>query len=83
MTSLSGKKFPIKQGDLVTVKINREVTARRRPMRRYSTSFDKENGFVLIYHILAEFRKEFKSKMRLKTASTEKWKVRKSKFNHF
>ena len=41
-------------------------------MRRYSTSFDKENDFVLIYHILAEFRKEFKSKIRLKTASTEK-----------
>ena len=41
-------------------------------MRQYSTSFGKENDFVLIYHILAEFRKEFKSKMRLKTASTEK-----------
>ena len=39
---------------------------------RYSTSFDAENDFVLNSHILAELRKELKSKMRLKTASAHK-----------
>ena len=38
----------------------------------YSTSFDAENDVVLNSHILAEFRKELKSKMRFKTASTYK-----------
>ena len=38
----------------------------------YSTSFDVDNDFVLNSHILAELRKELKSKMRLKTASTHK-----------
>ena len=36
----------------------------------YSTSFDEENDFVLNSHILAELRKELKSKIRMKTAST-------------
>ena len=36
----------------------------------HSTSFDAENDFFLNSHILAEPRKELKSKMRLKTAST-------------
>ena len=59
-------------GDLVTeVTINREV--RGGPMTGgCSTSFDAENDFVLNSHILAELRKEFKNKMRLKTASTPK-----------
>ena len=39
----------------------------------YSTSFDAKNDFVLNFHSLAaELRKELKSKMRLKTASTHK-----------
>ena len=38
----------------------------------YSTSFDAENEFVINSHILAELRKELKSKMRLATASTRK-----------
>ena len=38
----------------------------------YGTSFDAENDFVLNFHISAEFRKELKSNMRLKTASTHK-----------
>ena len=38
----------------------------------YSTSFDAENDFVLDSLILAELRKELKSKMSLKTASTHK-----------
>ena len=39
---------------------------------KYSTSFDAENNFVLNSQILAELRKELKSKMRLKTASVHK-----------
>ena len=39
---------------------------------RHSTRFDAENDFVLSSHILAELRKELKSEMRLKTASTHK-----------
>ena len=35
-------------------------------------SFDAENYFVLNFPILAELQKEFKSKMRLKTALTHK-----------
>ena len=38
----------------------------------YSTSFDSENDFVIDSHILAELRKQLKSKMRLKTASANK-----------
>ena len=38
----------------------------------YSTSFDSENDFDIDSHILAELRKQLKSKMRLKTASTNK-----------
>ena len=38
----------------------------------YSTSFDAENDFIINSHILAELRKELKSKMRLTTASTHK-----------
>ena len=38
----------------------------------YSTSFDAEKDFFLNSNILAELRKELKSKMRLKTASTHK-----------
>ena len=38
----------------------------------YSTSFDAENDFIFNSYILAELRKELKSKMRLKTASTHK-----------
>ena len=41
-------------------------------MRGYSTSFDAGNDFVLISHILAELRKELKSKMKLKIASVDK-----------
>ena len=72
--SLSGKRFSTIPGDLVTeVTINREVKIRGWPMRgEYSTSFDAENYFVLNSHILAELRKELKSKMGLKTASTHK-----------
>ena len=39
---------------------------------RYSTSFEAENDFVLNSHISAGLRKELKSKMRFKTASTHK-----------
>ena len=43
------------------------------PVRgRCKISFDAENDFVLNSHILAELRKELKTKMRLKTASTQK-----------
>ena len=39
----------------------------------YSTSFDAKNDFALNFHSLAaELRKELRSKMRLKTASTHK-----------
>ena len=38
----------------------------------YSTSLDGEKDFFLNSNILAELRKELKSKMRLKTASTHK-----------
>ena len=41
-------------------------------MRGYGSSFDPENDFVLISHILAELRKELKRKMILKTAWTDK-----------
>ena len=60
--------------DLVTeATINREVKVHGGPMRGgYSTSFDAENDFVLNSLILAELRKELKSKMSLKTASTHK-----------
>ena len=44
----------------------------------YSTSFDAENGFVLNSHILAELRKELKSKMKLKTASTQRSHLRRN-----
>ena len=72
--SLSGKKFSTIPGDLVTeVTINRKLKLHGGPMReRHSTRFDAENDFVLSSHILAELRKELKSEMRLKTASTHK-----------
>ena len=78
--SLSGKKFSTIPGDLVTeVKINREAKVRGVPMiGGYSTSFDAENDFVLKSHILAELRKELKSKMKLKTASTHKETTRRN-----
>ena len=73
-TSLTGEKFSTTPGDLLTeVTTNREVKVRRMPMRGgHSTSFDAESDFVLISHILAELRKELKSKIRLKIASTDK-----------
>ena len=54
------------------VTINRQVTARARTVRGYSTSFGVENDFVLISHILPELRKELKNKKRLKTTSADK-----------
>ena len=54
------------------VTINRQVTARGRPVRGYSASFGAENDFVLISHILPELRKGLKNKKRLKTASPDK-----------
>ena len=41
-------------------------------MREYSTTFGAENYFLISSDILAELRKELKSKIRLKTASTHK-----------
>ena len=78
--SFSGKRFSTIQGDLVIeVTINREAKVRGVPMiGGYSTSFDAENGFVLNSHILAELRKELKSKMKLKTASTQRSHLRRN-----
>ena len=54
------------------VTINRQVTARARTVRGYSTSFGVENDFFLISHIIPELRKELNNKKRLKTASADK-----------
>ena len=61
-------------GDLVIeVAINREVKVRKAPLRGgYCTGSHAWNDFIFNSHILAELRKELKSKMRLKTASTLK-----------
>ena len=41
-------------------------------MRGCNYRFHAENDFALISHILAELRRELKSKMRLKTSSADK-----------